>query len=474
MPIDVTTNSVRIRQRNPDDFERLRTIVLDRTRNIRAVVGRLKGESSTKVQTLIFPKDKFSVEQAKKWAKDHKFKANEMNYVVLNAIEYAADKWQDFLYVGNFDHAQFGKFNITRANLEHALANFKKGIATRMLDENRQGIPTNFNHAHGERNPDNAINSGFITDMRLEGDKLQVKVEWTERALSFIKAGEYKWFSAEFHPNWKDENGVDQGFTITGGALTNIPFLKKNQIPIAADEGSYGLLEKSEERKMDTKKLAVLLGLDEKATDEEIEKALNSLIENSKKIDELQETISRLEEAQKEKTEKEQRKKDDGEEQKQAKSEEKEELAELREQVTELAATIKGMRALVEEGKKAKQQLDEMQARKLVEKALAEKKILPVDVDTWALEQAQKDPAAFEQLIKNRPVVALFEEIGSSTDRDKKSKKPASVEFSDECSKIYNEKSEKDPAFTYADAMHYVSEQNPELYKRYREEIGEK
>lgn len=78
MPIDITNTSIRIRQRDPGDFQKgsFRTIVLDKGKEIKAVIGKLKGKTTTTVQTLIFPKD-MGKSAAKKWASDHDYKASE-------------------------------------------------------------------------------------------------------------------------------------------------------------------------------------------------------------------------------------------------------------------------------------------------------------------------------------------------------------------------------------------------------------
>lgn len=78
MPIDVTGSSIRIRQRDPGDFDQksFRTIDIDKKKGIKAVVGKLKGKDSMTVQTLIFPKD-MGKDAAKKWASDNDFKASE-------------------------------------------------------------------------------------------------------------------------------------------------------------------------------------------------------------------------------------------------------------------------------------------------------------------------------------------------------------------------------------------------------------
>lgn len=71
---DVTENTIRMRVRDPGDFQEdsFRTISIDKSGGIQAVIGRLEGETSTTVQSYIFDKDKWTVERARKWVSEHK------------------------------------------------------------------------------------------------------------------------------------------------------------------------------------------------------------------------------------------------------------------------------------------------------------------------------------------------------------------------------------------------------------------
>jgi hypothetical protein len=74
--------SAQLAKLSPEDVETIAAAV-ERTltkaqKKIQAVIGHLKGETKTTVQTIIFsPKSAWTVEQAKKWLKDHDFKAPE-------------------------------------------------------------------------------------------------------------------------------------------------------------------------------------------------------------------------------------------------------------------------------------------------------------------------------------------------------------------------------------------------------------
>jgi cation transport regulator ChaB len=68
-----TDGYIRFRQREPNDFKKgsFRTITLSEKKGIKAVIGVLKGKTTTVIQSYIFDKDKFTVDEAKTWLQDH-------------------------------------------------------------------------------------------------------------------------------------------------------------------------------------------------------------------------------------------------------------------------------------------------------------------------------------------------------------------------------------------------------------------
>lgn len=71
---DVTENTIRIRVKDPGGFKEgsFRTISIDKSGGIQAVIGRPKGKDTTEVQSYIFDKSKWDVERARKWVSEHK------------------------------------------------------------------------------------------------------------------------------------------------------------------------------------------------------------------------------------------------------------------------------------------------------------------------------------------------------------------------------------------------------------------
>jgi len=77
MPVEVTENYIRIRQRDPGDFEEgsFRTVTLSKSKGIKAIMGKLKGETTMTVQSYLFDKEKWTKEEAQKWITEHKKKS---------------------------------------------------------------------------------------------------------------------------------------------------------------------------------------------------------------------------------------------------------------------------------------------------------------------------------------------------------------------------------------------------------------
>lgn len=73
-PVETTEDYVRVRVRAPGLFEEgsFRTITISAKEGIKAVVGRLKGETTTTIQTYLFDVGKWTEERAQKWVEEHK------------------------------------------------------------------------------------------------------------------------------------------------------------------------------------------------------------------------------------------------------------------------------------------------------------------------------------------------------------------------------------------------------------------
>ena len=90
---ETTENYVRIPRKDEKLFQpgTIRTVTLDKSKGIKALMGKLKGESAMTIMTVLFPTDSFDMKSAQAWLKDH------------NLERY----WlKQLLYEGRFKHPQ--------------------------------------------------------------------------------------------------------------------------------------------------------------------------------------------------------------------------------------------------------------------------------------------------------------------------------------------------------------------------------
>jgi len=74
---------------------------------------------------------------------------------------------------------------------------------------------------------------GWFKDLFLsfDGKTLLAEVSWCPKGVSVLKDKSFRYFSPEFSFNYEHpHNGTKHGATLTGGALTNYPFLKMDAI----------------------------------------------------------------------------------------------------------------------------------------------------------------------------------------------------------------------------------------------------
>jgi phage I-like protein len=320
---------------------------------------------------------------------------------MLEAV--SADELTDvkILYTGKFYHEMYGEFKVTDEHLTNAVYNFKHFNGSRKDADGRPALPVNYEHPSGhDTDPEKNKNSGLILSLKKKGGELWAKVWWTERAREYIEKKEYQWISPEFHDNWTDENKKEKGFTILGMALTNYPFLKKNQLAIALSDKdrlfltSRGDNAQTEEKQMELETLlkAVRDALGLKDEDDIIE-AIKGLKDS--KVE--QELTDKLKAVTTELTE--------------TKKSLKDASGGQDEQIKALSDTVDNLKELVKDGQEARKELSENKATSLVEKALAEGKITPAKKEQYH-KIALETPKLFTELMEGAPKVIEFKESG--------------------------------------------------------------
>lgn len=95
---DITENYIRIRVKNPSLFVEgsFRTLKVDESRGIKAIIGKLKSDpnGSTVTQSFLFDKERWDVEDAQKWVDEHNKAADVFlgNNEIINLSEDAEEK----------------------------------------------------------------------------------------------------------------------------------------------------------------------------------------------------------------------------------------------------------------------------------------------------------------------------------------------------------------------------------------------
>jgi hypothetical protein len=136
------------------------------------------------------------------------------------------------LRTGNFNHPQFGKFDITAKILKEFKKNFDANVRNIKLAIDF------FHRAH-------EIAAGWIESLEIKDDsELWAEVEWSDAGLESIKRKEVKYLSVDFQDRYKDnETGEEFGYTLLGAGLTNRPFVK-NMNPVFAEDDNLEMKTK--------------------------------------------------------------------------------------------------------------------------------------------------------------------------------------------------------------------------------------
>lgn len=230
---------------------------------------------------------------------------------------------------------------------------------------------------------------GWIKDLFVRDEAIAAKVEWTSKAQEYLKNKEYKYLSPVVVVRKSDQKAV----VLHSVALTNTPAIDG----MFAIVNSINLDEFGEGGKdMELlKKLAVLLGLSEDATEEQVIQAIQTAVEKLGKLQEgtgeeaepvANKVICGLL----------------GIDSKEAKTED----------VAAAIMALKNPANLVPlaEFNKLKDRLDKKDSEELVTKALKAGKISAAQKE-WAEEYAMKDPGGFKKFVEKAPQAVPMGEI---------------------------------------------------------------
>lgn len=114
---------------------------------------------------------------------------------------------------GEYQHPRHGKLV-----MNDKIANeFALGINQRVTTSQ---LYIDFDHVEGPA-------AGWITGAEVDGEGLNLSVNWTKSGVKAIKSQEYKYFSPYYARKWKHpKTGIVHKNVMLGGGLVNRPFLK--------------------------------------------------------------------------------------------------------------------------------------------------------------------------------------------------------------------------------------------------------
>lgn len=168
-------------------------------------------------------------------------------------------------------HSQKGDFNVDEESFELIRKQFKDRKLDLVID-----------YEHQTLSDVQAPAGGWIKELYKGEDAIIAKVEWTAKAVEYLKNKEYRYLSPVVLVRKRDQKAT----AIHSVALTNTPaidgmFALVNSLDIE-DISEGGNI-------MDLKELAKALGLPETATEEEIKKAVEDAAKAAEKLKEMEE-----------------------------------------------------------------------------------------------------------------------------------------------------------------------------------------
>lgn len=172
------------------------------------------------------------------------------------------------------DTGQVSEIQITPTMLSNMVTNFKNEI---------RGIDIAIDYRHDNHD----IAAGWIQEVQLSDDQeilFATKIKWTPKALQTLSDKEFRYISAEFHPNYSDnETGKNFGATLLGAGLTNRPVVKRMEPIVQLSEKTTGGYS------MPTEAVELL-----KQQNKDLQDKVSKLSEENKKLEDEQEKLQEM------------------------------------------------------------------------------------------------------------------------------------------------------------------------------------
>lgn len=132
--------------------------------------------------------------------------------------------WIQLARTGSFTSNRYGKFSITKDDLQSMFYNFKN-----ITPKAPTQLPIDYDHLSMDpKSPGDGIAAGWMRELELreDGDELWAQVEWTKDGARRIENKEYRFVSPSFVKDHTHKDGKKIGTTLLAAAVTNHPFLE--------------------------------------------------------------------------------------------------------------------------------------------------------------------------------------------------------------------------------------------------------
>ena len=173
-----------------------------------------------------------------------------------NKLALTDGAWFEACHAINSKGTSKGNLSITDEMLEMFVDNFKAGVVRRYLKDGAPRLLINYEHYFDTK-------AGWILDAEIRDKKLSngdtikslwLKPSWLSDAAEAIKNDKYEYFSIEFDREfYDDQNNITAENVLTGGALTNNPFVME------LETISLSVLTEKRENDREEKKMKELL-----------------------------------------------------------------------------------------------------------------------------------------------------------------------------------------------------------------------
>ena len=274
--------------------------------------------------------------------------------------------------------------------------------AQKIIDRfTKRGVDMVIDYEHQTLSESEAPAAGWISKLWWEKG-IKCKVKWTDRAKTYLREKEYRYFSPVFFVK-KDNRQIISLYNV---ALTNVPRLKNIEPLISKQDETSEILVLQQpfmEDEMDPKqrkKLLKLLGRDADASDEDIFAAIKKLASD---VEKNKEVIAAKDKAIAEASAKEVIPKEVitalG-------LEEGTDNQVIVAKIQTLAGMQESSKELVDRIEKQEVMIAKMQAKALIDEATQEGKVTKAELEQWAAKLAETNPEQFKLIVLSRKVGA--------------------------------------------------------------------